>query len=79
MAGIVIIKVSEKTGKDFEATDSQLGLSGNQLYIVSLASIKLSWNFKEPKTNLLDWIGMFELGKLTPILKFAYLLSFFLF
>lgn len=64
MATIFLIKVWEDTGVSNFATDTQLSLSSNQLFIDSTTKIiKLKWNFIIDTTNLLDWVGMFEMGK----------------
>lgn len=60
---VFIIKVNEENGNSTEAEDCKLGLSTSQLFVNSFASVKLSWNFHNPTANLLDWIGMFEIGK----------------
>uniref|UniRef100_A0AC35EV12 HECT-type E3 ubiquitin transferase n=1 Tax=Panagrolaimus sp. PS1159 TaxID=55785 RepID=A0AC35EV12_9BILA len=68
MATIFLIKVWEDTGVSNFATDTQLSLSSNQLFIDSTTKIiKLKWNFIIDTTNLLDWVGMFEMDEHNPL------------
>uniref|UniRef100_A0A7E4UYV5 HECT-type E3 ubiquitin transferase n=1 Tax=Panagrellus redivivus TaxID=6233 RepID=A0A7E4UYV5_PANRE len=65
---VFFIKVSEDVGTSAPATETQLGLGMSQLFYDSTKSVKLSWNFAQSSsTNLLDWIGMFEVDEHNPL------------
>ncbi|VDM39286.1 unnamed protein product [Toxocara canis] len=46
------------------AENNRLGLSCRQIYLSENMSreVRLSWNFADA-VNLIDWIGLFEVGK----------------